>query len=139
MAQRRRGASCAPDGNLGRRTFAAQKTRERLECVCHVTVTQVPGRTCAAVHCVVVLLGIKQQPCILLGVDEIIVCGSAILDDRFARLAVQFDKLRNQLVFATVAHVEIGCEAISLNIITVDVEAGVPLAYQLGRFRVDLV
>ena len=86
------------------------------------------------------MLGVADQPCILVGVKVIIVRQRSFLDREFARGPPQLDKLGNHLVLMGTAKVKPAAVPYgTAGIIAIEVEASITLARPEGRLWVDRV
>ena len=63
-----------PDNNLRTHVLAVEIFDQRVECLHHVLVAQVPGRNLLEKHRAIILLGVFDQARILFGVKKIILC-----------------------------------------------------------------
>ena len=68
-----------PDDDLRGGASPAKEANQGFEGVGHVPVAQVPGGDLSAIHRAIVMLGITDEPGILLGIKVIVLCDPAVL------------------------------------------------------------
>ena len=97
---------CAQTTTLAGRPRPAQECDEGFQRLGHVLVAKVPGRYFTAIHGAVILLGIANQPGVLLGVEVLVFRDLAILPGVFRGISPQLDELSNYLGFTGVPQTE---------------------------------
>lgn len=112
---------------------------ERIQRLCHVHITKIPGRDSPPKHRPVIFFRVLHQPGILFGVEEIIGCNPSVSQRVFAGTPLQIDQLGDYFGFTAVAEPQTSCIAILLRILAKVIETCVAVARALGSFRIDFV
>ena len=130
---------CAQTTTLRAPAASLEVLDQLLERLRHVAVAQVPRRDPAAEHRAVVLLGVHDQPRVLLGVEVLVLGDAAVAARVLAGARCSSMSWLDHLVFARLAEVEASGVAVRLRVLAEVLEARVALARPTRRIRVDLL
>ena len=89
-----------PDDRLGAPVRPIEPRHEGVQRLRHVAIAQVPRLVAAPEHRPIVLLGVPNEPRVLLGGEERLYRNAAVLSHVLGRPASQVEELRDDLVFA---------------------------------------
>ena len=127
-----------PDHDLGAEVGLLQVMHELKERLHHVAVTQVPRGDLVVDHRPVVLLGIVDEPGILIRVEELVGRLRPVAPDVGLPAPVEFHQDRCHLLLAILRHPGTRQQAVALGVVVIMIEAGVVLGDAACGGGIDL-
>src|SRR5918995_3998857 len=128
-----------PNHDSGTASTPRQVPDKSFQCLRHVAIAEIPGVHPAAEHGPVVLLGVPDQPGILLGVEQLVLRHSAVALRQRSSISLNLEQLLHRLIFARPCYSEFSGVAVRLRILAECVEAAVAIAGPRRRLRVYLL
>src|SRR5256714_9334751 len=111
-----------PYNDLASAIPLVEMSREGMQCLSHVAITQIPGRRSAPEHGTIVFLGIANQPGVELGREKLVFGNVPVPVHVLVRPALQFRELLNHFLLAGRRGAKSGCIAVSLFVLSVMIE-----------------
>jgi hypothetical protein len=130
-----------PDDRLGALAARAVEVLEQVpDRFHHVVVADVPGVHRPREHVAVILLGVDDQPGVLLGEKELVLRRDTVaLFDQLVLALLELNELGNRLLLAALLDLEAGDVAVVLRVFPVMAEAAVAVAGAAGGGGVGLL
>ncbi len=112
---------------------------QRIECLRHMAIAQVPGVHTALKHRAVILFSVLDQPCVLFRGEELILGDLPVPMHILVGSPLQILKLLHHIFLTGLREIESGGIAVGLLVLAKMIEAGVAITGPPGSFGIDFV